>query len=193
MNTQLIYCSKDTASVYNEEDGNFKCAVSQGIHVKQGDKVSIESIAINSRGVGADIIEIPTKIQNYLYKTNVVQLESWFYIHHNCDNTAPLPIGFITQNPEFSEVFATATDPGYGYMSGNVIFESLGPGNPPPLGVGIKTAAEEKIPSVFECSPSVNDCPSQVGMLCTIWPLLNNLQSKINGFLKDLTLKDIAS
>jgi Rrf2 family protein len=57
----------------------------------------------------------------------------------------------------------------------------------------ITTAAEEKLPSVFECSPSVNDCPSQVGMLCTIWPLLNNLQSRINTFLEELTLKDIAS
>lgn len=56
----------------------------------------------------------------------------------------------------------------------------------------ITTAAEEKIPSVFECSPSVGDCPSQVGMLCTIWPLLNNLQTKINEFLEKLTLKDIS-
>ena len=56
----------------------------------------------------------------------------------------------------------------------------------------ITTAAEEKIPSVFECSPSVDSCPSQVGMLCTIWPLLNNLQSEINGFLEKLTLKDIS-
>lgn len=56
----------------------------------------------------------------------------------------------------------------------------------------ITTAAEEKIPSVFECSPSVNSCPSQVGTLCTIWPLLNNLQAKINEFLEKLTLKDIS-
>lgn len=56
----------------------------------------------------------------------------------------------------------------------------------------ITTAAEEKIPSVFECSPSIGSCPSDVGSCCTIWPLLNNLQSKINLFLKDLTLKDIA-
>ena len=139
MNTQLIYCSKDTASVYNEEDGSFKCAVSQGIHVKQNDKISVQSIAIQSRGVGSDIIEIPTKIQNYLYKTNVVQLESWFYIHHNCDNTAPLPIGLITENPQFSEVFATDTDTGYGYMTGNVIWEDLGPAHPPPLGPLLKT------------------------------------------------------
>lgn len=56
----------------------------------------------------------------------------------------------------------------------------------------IVMAAEEKLPSVFECSPSVESCPNQVAMLCTIWPLLNNLQIKINDFLKELTLKDIA-
>ncbi|CAM3425273.1 MULTISPECIES: RrF2 family transcriptional regulator [Arcobacter] len=56
----------------------------------------------------------------------------------------------------------------------------------------IVMAAEEKLPSVFECSPSVESCPNQVAMLCTIWPLLNNLQMKINDFLKELTLKDIA-
>lgn len=57
----------------------------------------------------------------------------------------------------------------------------------------ITTAAEEKLPSVFECSPSLDNCPSQRAQLCTIWPLLNNLQSRINGFLEELTLKDIAS
>ena len=56
----------------------------------------------------------------------------------------------------------------------------------------IVVAAEEKTPSVFECSPSADSCPNQVAMLCTIWPLLNNLQLKINDFLEKLTLKDIA-
>ena len=56
----------------------------------------------------------------------------------------------------------------------------------------IVVAAEEKLPSVFECSPSAESCPNQVAMLCTIWPLLNNLQLKINDFLEKLTLKDIA-
>jgi Rrf2 family protein len=56
----------------------------------------------------------------------------------------------------------------------------------------ITTAAEEKMPSVFECSPSIASCPSDIGSCCTIWPLLNNLQSKINLFLKELTLKDIS-
>ena len=56
----------------------------------------------------------------------------------------------------------------------------------------ITTAAEEKIPSVFECSPSVDSCPSHVGSTCTIWPLMNNLQNKIDDFLENLTLKDIS-
>lgn len=55
----------------------------------------------------------------------------------------------------------------------------------------IITVAEEKIPSVFECSPSIGSCPSQIGSGCSVWPLLNNLQEKINVFLTDLTLKDI--
>jgi Rrf2 family protein len=56
----------------------------------------------------------------------------------------------------------------------------------------IVIAAEEKPPSVFECSPSPDNCPNQVAMLCTVWPLLNNLQMKINDFLEKLTLKDIS-
>lgn len=58
--------------------------------------------------------------------------------------------------------------------------------------LSITTAAEERIPSVFECAPSMEACPSESGNLCSVWPLLNNLQGKINLFLEDLTLKDIA-
>ncbi len=56
----------------------------------------------------------------------------------------------------------------------------------------ITTVAEERIPSVFECSPSVNSCPSDIGNACSVWPLLNNLQGRINLFLEELTLKDIS-
>ncbi len=57
----------------------------------------------------------------------------------------------------------------------------------------ITTVAEEKIPSVFECSPSVSSCPSDIANACSLWPILNNLQGRINNFLEELTLKDIAS
>lgn len=55
----------------------------------------------------------------------------------------------------------------------------------------ITTIAEEKIPSVFECTTANSVCSASMGGSCTVFPLLANLQNKINGFLDNLTLKDI--
>ncbi|NLO16882.1 MAG: Rrf2 family transcriptional regulator [Arcobacter butzleri] len=55
----------------------------------------------------------------------------------------------------------------------------------------ITIAAEEKTPAVFECSSSPYDCPNNKAITCGIWPILNKLQNKINGFLNDLTLKEL--
>ena len=44
---------------------------------------------------------------------------------------------------------------------------------------------------VFECSDAISSCPNNKAKLCTIWPLLNNLQFKVNDLLAKLTLKDI--
>ena len=55
----------------------------------------------------------------------------------------------------------------------------------------IVVAAEEKNPMVFECSDAISSCPNNKAKICTIWPLLNNLQFKVNDLLAKLTLKDI--
>lgn len=55
----------------------------------------------------------------------------------------------------------------------------------------ITTIAEEKLPSVFDCTTNSSVCNAQIEGSCTIFPLLSNLQNKINGFLSQLTLKDI--
>ena len=51
--------------------------------------------------------------------------------------------------------------------------------------------AEKKRTMVFECSPSSTHCPSGKGDFCRVWPFLNKLQSKIDVFLDNMTLKDI--
>ena len=56
----------------------------------------------------------------------------------------------------------------------------------------IVEAAEERVTMVFECAPSLQSCPNNKAKSCIIWPLLNNLQFKVNDFLSKLTLKDIA-
>ncbi len=53
------------------------------------------------------------------------------------------------------------------------------------------TISEDKIPTVFECSTDGKFCSTGVSGSCTLFPVLTNLQFKINDFLKDLTLKDI--
>ncbi len=55
----------------------------------------------------------------------------------------------------------------------------------------VMAAVEGKTPAVFECSPSMEDCPSDRASLCTIWPFLHKLQGKIDNFLAELTLADI--
>ena len=51
--------------------------------------------------------------------------------------------------------------------------------------------AEGKEPTVFDCSPSQEDCPSGKAATCKIWPMLNALQGKIDNFLEGVTLNDI--
>jgi len=55
----------------------------------------------------------------------------------------------------------------------------------------ITTIAEQKLPTVFECTTATETCEGNIHGKCTIFPLLNNLQLKINDFLNHLTLKDI--
>lgn len=51
--------------------------------------------------------------------------------------------------------------------------------------------AEKKQTMVFECSPSTTRCPGGKGDFCRVWPFMNKLQSKIDIFLDNMTLKDI--
>jgi Rrf2 family protein len=55
----------------------------------------------------------------------------------------------------------------------------------------VMSAVEGKAPAVFDCSPSMKDCPSDRANICSIWPFLNKLQGKIDNFLAALTLADI--
>ena len=133
MNTILITCSKDKAQV-NDEDGRFLNRVSNGVLVEKGDTISVEQIAINSIGVGSDIVEIPREIKNYDYYTNETLIKAAFYVHHNYEFTIQLPIiqaqgdGTTLQTDfSFTRPVINSGVPGqfvlqpeYGYMIGTV-------------------------------------------------------------------------
>lgn len=52
-------------------------------------------------------------------------------------------------------------------------------------------AVEERPASVFECSSSVADCPSNRATACNIWPFLHRLQIKVDDFLEQITLEEL--
>ena len=109
--TRLIYVNKDGAKVKNEETGDFTNEVPNGIPIEEGDLISIEGIAVESRGVGSSIIEIPTKVKDYPYLTNKMIMKMWYYINHNYNYGCMLP---------FTDTAVKDSDNGslgFGYMS----------------------------------------------------------------------------
>ena len=72
--TRLVYVNKETAKIKNEETGDFLNEVPNGIEIEAGDQISIEGIAVESRGVGANIIEIPSRELDYPYLTNKMEM-----------------------------------------------------------------------------------------------------------------------
>ncbi len=55
----------------------------------------------------------------------------------------------------------------------------------------IITIAEKKPTKVLECTTENGICPSNKAEFCKILPFLNRLQSKIDDFLDNMSLKDI--
>lgn len=52
-------------------------------------------------------------------------------------------------------------------------------------------SAEKRRAAVFECSTSVDDCPSSKGLMCQIWPTFNMLQNQVDDFLDSIKLSHI--
>ena len=55
----------------------------------------------------------------------------------------------------------------------------------------IVACAEKKPTMVLECTTAHGCCPNNRADFCKILPFLNNLQSKIDDFLDNMSLKDI--
>jgi len=55
----------------------------------------------------------------------------------------------------------------------------------------IVACAEKKPTMVLECTTSTGCCPNNRADFCKILPFLNKLQSKIDDFLDNISLKDL--
>jgi hypothetical protein len=112
METKLLYVNKGSAYVRNNDTGDFISEVQSTI-CKAGDLVSIEGVAISTKGTGADTIEIPSVLKNYRYKTNELKVEFMTYIHDNFQYAVRLPVktGNIYVNQNFVNYGDSTPDP----------------------------------------------------------------------------------
>ncbi len=101
MDTTIIECSKASAEVLG--DNRWTNQLGEGVIVNAGDYLSVEGIAINSIGVGGDIIEMPTQISPFKlaqsgagdYAPNKQSLITGLYIHNDYENTIAMPLKFF--------------------------------------------------------------------------------------------------
>jgi hypothetical protein len=126
MNTKLIYTNKGSSVVKNDITGEFISEVASSI-VNAGDAISVEAIAVSTTGTGADVIEIPRQVRNYLYKTNEIAIEFMYYIHANFEYSCVLPIltqGGGTGQPASQDIYTTLNQVDYGYLNPNIFIIS---------------------------------------------------------------------
>lgn len=91
MDVKLLYVNKGSAYVKNEDTGEFISEVASTI-CKAGDSVSIEGIAVSTKGTGSDTIEVPVSTKDYRYKTNELKVEFMTYLHDNFQYAVRLPV-----------------------------------------------------------------------------------------------------
>ena len=115
-NVKLIYVNKGQAKI-KDETGQFLSEVPYGVKVNAGDEISVESIAVATSGTGANVIEIPSRVLNYEYKTNKIQLNCYNYINYNATFSVLLKNDFNTFYNSSSSTPVSNTDEKYGYAT----------------------------------------------------------------------------
>jgi hypothetical protein len=108
--TKLVYVNRGSAKIKNDDTGEFVNETPNGVIVRPGDLLSVEGIAVESRGVGTTIIEVPQRVKDYKYLTNKSILNCWYYINHNFEYTVLNPIDQLV-------IYGSKTADNFGYLS----------------------------------------------------------------------------
>ena len=117
--TLLIQALKKQGT--NQMPNGWTTKIDGGIEVKRGDKVSVEGISINARGVADSTLEITKDLVSGKYAPNKFAFRFSYYINNNLRYTCPIPqmnsevlLGTTTEDEK--------TNYGYGDMATDKIF-----------------------------------------------------------------------
>ena len=102
----LIECNLKT-SVKNN-DNSFTTTIGGGIKLDEGDSISIIDVAVNSKGIGSNLIQIPKSNVGSNIQTNKITLKVGKYITTGSRFCCPMPF-------DSYKIISQDTDIGYGY------------------------------------------------------------------------------
>ena len=88
-NTTIIECIKSRSNVNGKTRWTTQIG-DGGIVLSPGDIIEVEGAAINSRGIGGDVIEIPEDAVNGIYQ-NKAYIDFGYYITNRGEDCCPLP------------------------------------------------------------------------------------------------------
>ena len=97
----ILECNLKSSSKNN--DNSFTTTIGGGIQLEQGDTITITDVAVNSKGIGGDMIQIP-KEQGSLIRTNKLTMKIGKYITSGSRFFLPLPHAAYTINTDITKV-----------------------------------------------------------------------------------------
>jgi len=104
----LVECNLKSSVVNN--DNSFTTTIGGGIQLEEGDSIEISDVAVNSKGIGNNLIQIPKSNKDSAIQTNKIIFKVGKYITTGNRFCCPLP--FDTYS-----IITDKTDVGYGYAS----------------------------------------------------------------------------
>ena len=91
INSKEIFVECNLNSSHRIGDNSFTTTIGGGIILEAGDTVEIDNVAINDKGIGGNMIEIPKENIGSSIATNKVSLEVGKYITTGSRFCLPLP------------------------------------------------------------------------------------------------------
>lgn len=104
----LVECNLKSSVVNN--DNSFTTTIGGGIQLEEGDTVEISDVAVNSKGIGSNLIQIPRSNKNSAIQTNKIILKVGKYITTGNRFCCPLPFDSYS-------IITDKTDLALGYAS----------------------------------------------------------------------------
>ena len=120
INSKDIFVECNLKTSQRNKDNSFTTTIAGGVILEQGDTITITDVAVNSKGIGGGMIQIPTENSSSNIATNKIVLQVGKYITNGTRFCLPMPFDSYTIDVNVSGNTPATTNeanPNYGYAS----------------------------------------------------------------------------